>query len=64
MGCRCNERKAMIMKAMSEAMRGDVRQVVSSASFVGRTLAQDARSGELRRAAAQQLAALKARRPR
>jgi hypothetical protein len=59
MGCQCNERKQAITRGVSAAMRGDVKTVASSAAFVSRTLAQDARSGALRTAAANQLAQLR-----
>ncbi|WIG52497.1 MAG: hypothetical protein OJF48_003416 [Afipia sp.] len=55
MGCRCNERKQAISRGAAAAVRGDVKAAASSAAYVARTLAQDARSGALRAAAANQL---------
>lgn len=63
MGCRCQERKAAIAAGASALARGNVRQVAQSAGYVGRTLVQDARSGELQRAALLRLASI-AKRPR
>lgn len=60
MGCRCNERKDAIVRGVSAAVRGDVKGAATAAAFVSRTLAQDARSGALRTAAASQLARLRA----
>jgi hypothetical protein len=56
MGCRCNERKQAIARGVSAAVRGDVKSAAEAASFVARTLTQDARSGALRTAAGNQLA--------
>ena len=62
MGCRCAERADALRRAASAVGRGDVRAVGRDLAFVGRTLTQDARSGDLARAASQSLAKLKARR--
>jgi hypothetical protein len=60
MGCRCNERKAAMSRGVSALARGDAKAAATSAAYVGRTLAQDARSGALRTAAASQLSRLRA----
>jgi hypothetical protein len=60
MGCRCNERRAAIRSAASAVARGDVTGAVNAARNVTRTLAEDARSGALQRAAAARLAQLRA----
>jgi hypothetical protein len=61
MACsRCAQRRDAISKGVSAAVRGDVKAVASAGAFVGRTLAQDARSGALRTAAAANLASLRA----
>lgn len=60
-GCsRCAQRAQAIKRGVSAAVRGDVKAATGAAAFVGRTLAQDARSGALRTAAAAQLAQLRA----
>lgn len=59
MTCRCAERSEQIRKAAAAAVRGDVRTVATSARFVARTLAEDTRSGDLRREAGRRLALLR-----
>ncbi|NEW96629.1 hypothetical protein DY467_07555 [Rhodopseudomonas sp. BR0G17] len=59
MGCRCNERRQAIGRAAGAIVRGDLRSASAAGQFVARTLAQDARSGALRQAAAAQLARLR-----
>lgn len=59
MGCRCNERSAALGRAMRAVARGDAGTVKRSLGFVGRTFAEDARSGALRQAATQKLAQLR-----
>ncbi len=59
MGCRCNERKQAIVRGVSAAARGDVQGAASSAAYVVRTLVEDARSGDLRAAAAARLASMR-----
>lgn len=60
-GCsRCAQRGQAITRGAAAAVRGDIRTAASSAAFVGRTLAQDARSGALRQAASAKLAQLQA----
>ena len=59
MGCRCRERTDALRRATAALVRGDVREVVQETQFVGRTLTEDARSGDLRREAARRLGELK-----
>ena len=59
MGCRCRERTDALRRATAALVRGDVRAVVRQASYVGRTLAEDARSGALAREAQTRLARLR-----
>ncbi|WP_315728793.1 MULTISPECIES: hypothetical protein [unclassified Bradyrhizobium] len=59
MACRCAERKQAIVAGAAALARGDLQATKAQAVFVARTLVQDARSGALRQAAAQQLARLK-----
>lgn len=61
MGCsRCEERRKAIAAGVASAARGNVKGVAASAAYVTRTLAQDARSGALRTAAANRLSQLTA----
>jgi hypothetical protein len=60
MGCsRCEERRKAIAAGAASAAKGNVRGAAASAAFVARTMVQDARSGALRTAAANQLAQLR-----
>lgn len=59
MGCRCQERGEALRRAAASAARGEIRDVVRELSFVGRTLNEDRRSGELARAAVARLAVLR-----
>jgi len=60
MACsRCEERRKAIAAGVSSAARGNVRAAVTAGAFVARTIAQDARSGALRAAAANQLAQMR-----
>jgi hypothetical protein len=59
MGCKCNERRQAIGRAVVAVTRGDLKTAATSAAYVGRTLAQDAQSGALRQAAMQNLARLR-----
>ncbi|WP_316234981.1 MULTISPECIES: hypothetical protein [unclassified Bradyrhizobium] len=47
------------MRGVSAAARGDVQGAASSAAYVVRTLVEDARSGDLRAAAAARLASMR-----
>ncbi|WP_316235479.1 hypothetical protein [Bradyrhizobium sp. SZCCHNR1085] len=59
MACRCVERTQAIATGAAALARGDLKTLAEKAAFVGRTLAEDARSGALRQAAQQQLARIK-----
>lgn len=59
MGCRCNERGQAIVRGAAALGRGDLRTAATSAAFVVRTTAEDARTGALRASAAAQLARLR-----
>lgn len=59
MGCRCNQRGQAISKGASALARGNLAGAGKAAAYVGRTLAQDVRSGDLQRAARQRLADLR-----
>lgn len=60
MGClSCEQRRQAIAAGAKSIARGDVKAAAASAAYVGRTLAQDARSGALRQAASNQLAQLR-----
>ena len=61
MACsRCEERRKALAVGASSIARGNIRAAVNSGAFVARTLVQDARSGALRTAAANQLAQMRA----
>jgi hypothetical protein len=60
MACRCAERMLAMRTAVKAMVHGDVQAVGKEAGFVVRTLAEDTRSGDLRRAAVQQLSRLRA----
>jgi hypothetical protein len=59
MGCRCNERQQAIGRASVAFVQGRIVDATREIGFVGRTLAADVRSGDLRRAATQQLARMR-----
>lgn len=59
MGCRCAERAQAIRTAVGALVRGDVDQAKAQASFVTRSLVEDARRGDLKRAATARLATLR-----
>ncbi|ARP97981.1 hypothetical protein [Pseudorhodoplanes sinuspersici] len=59
MGCRCNERRGAMRQGAAAAMRGNAADVKQAATFVGRTLVEDVRRGELQRSAMQRLANLR-----
>ena len=59
MGCRCRERTDALRRATAALKRGEVREAVADVGYVGRTMVEDARSGDLRRAAQQRLGELK-----
>ena len=59
MACRCAERMRAMRTAVKAMVRGDVKIVGKEAGFVARTFAADMRSGDLRRAAVQQLSRLR-----
>lgn len=59
MGCRCKERGQALSSAAAALARGQVRGAGERLAFVGRTLAQDARSGALKEAAAARLAQMR-----
>jgi hypothetical protein len=44
MGCRCSERRAAIVDALSGVASGDAEAVAKAASFVVRSAAEDARA--------------------
>lgn len=56
----CKERARALSSAASSAMRGNVRAAGQNLSFVGRTFAQDVKSGAIKNAAAARLAAMRA----
>lgn len=58
MGCRCAERAQAISAAASALARGDLAGAKAQAATVGRTLVEDAKRGDLRRAASAQLSRL------
>ena len=58
MGCKCNERRQAIGRAVVAVANGDGKAVVAAAAYVGRTVAQDVQSGALKQAALQNLARL------
>jgi hypothetical protein len=64
MGCRCRERTDALHRARQAVVRGEFRAAAGAIGFVGRTLIEDARSGDLRAAAGARLNAMKARAPR
>lgn len=57
MGCRCNERRVQLAGAVKAVARGDLRTASSNVAAASRTLVEDARSGSLRQAAHQLVAA-------
>jgi hypothetical protein len=59
MGCRCNERRAAIGRAIGSAIRGDVASVRREVDFVGRSAAEDARAALTRRQMVSRLAGLR-----
>ena len=59
MGCRCNERGAALKAAAASAVRGNVKAASQSLAYVGRTMAQDVRSGAIKAAATARLAQLR-----
>lgn len=59
MGCRCSERTDVLRRATAAIKRGDVKSAAAHVGFVGRTLVEDARSGDLKRAAQTRLAQLR-----
>lgn len=60
MGCRCNERAQALRSAVKAGARGDVAAVARDLSFIGKTLREDVRSGDLARVALQRLSVLRA----
>lgn len=61
MGCRCNERRDVIRQGVAAARAGHLAGVRHAAGYVGRTLIEDARSGDLRRMAEARIAALRSK---
>ncbi len=61
MGCRCNERRVAIRNTVNSLARGNVAAAASNAGFVATSFVADARSGALKRAAADRLAQLRPR---
>lgn len=59
MGCRCNERGQALTRAVSSAIRGQVKAVTRELGFVGKTAVDDLRSGAMRQAATAKLAAMR-----
>lgn len=59
MGCRCAERARAISAAVAAVKAGDIGAIKQNVGYVGRTLVEDARSGDLRRAAEQRLAGIR-----
>ena len=51
MACRCGERTDALRRATAAVVRGDAKTAARELAFTGRTLLQDARSGDLRREA-------------
>lgn len=59
MGCRCNERRDDLVRAVGAAARGDLRTAVDAATTASRTFAEDVRGGALKAAAGARLASLR-----
>jgi hypothetical protein len=64
MACRCGERGQGIRRAVQAVKRGEVREAVREIGEVRRTLVEDAHNGDLVRAGAARLAAIRARQGR
>jgi hypothetical protein len=62
MACRCAERAASIRRVAAEVVRGNVKNVSRETADNVRTFIAAVRSGDLRRAATQRLAAMRGRR--
>ncbi|MBI1202559.1 MAG: hypothetical protein GC182_08615 [Rhodopseudomonas sp.] len=60
MACRCSERADDLREMTSRLAKGDIAGTVKAATHAARTLAEDARSGDLRRAALARVAAIRA----
>jgi len=60
MGCRCNERAEALRNAVKAGARGDVVAAARDLSFIGKTLREDVRSGDLVRLARHRLSVLRA----
>lgn len=61
MGCRCRERTDALRRATAAVVRGDAKAAARELVFTGGTLLQDARTGDLRREAAQRLRQMRGR---
>jgi len=61
MGCRCGERTDALRRATAAVMRGDAKSAARELIFTGTTFVQDARSGDLRRAAQARLRQMRGR---
>ncbi len=59
MACRCSERAQGIRRAVNAVKRGEVSDAAREIVAVGESLAQDVRSGDLRKAGLQRLAQMR-----
>lgn len=59
MACRCAERGQQLRRAVSSLTRGDVKTAARDVAAAGKSLAQDVRSGDLRKAGMQRLAQMR-----
>lgn len=59
MGCRCNERREAIGRAIGAAVRGDTSAVRREVDFVGRSAVEDMRLALTRRQMVSRLAGLR-----
>ena len=60
MGCRCSERTDELRRAAANLKTGNVRAAGREIASAARSFAQDAKSGDLKRAAVSRLAAIRA----